>query len=270
MPDNDAPFFRESGQGDAVVCLHANASSSSQYRGLMELLAPRFHVLAPDLRGAGQSPAYPADRRLSLTEEAAFLEPVFARAATPFTLVGHSHGGAVALIAALRAPQRVRALVLFEPTLFSLVDAKSPPPNAADGIRNTVAGAVAALAAGDADGAAARFIDYWMGTGSWGAMPPQRRAAIAATIGNIQGWADALFKEPTPLAEFAKLTQPVLLMTGRQSPGSAHAVTQLLASTLPHVQRLAIDGVGHMAPVTHPDRVNPAIAEFVAAHGHSA
>ena len=49
---------------------------------------------------------------------------------TPGTiLVGHSYGAAVALIAALACPERVRALVLYEPTLFSLVDADAPPPN---------------------------------------------------------------------------------------------------------------------------------------------
>ena len=42
------PFVREAGTGRGVVCLHANASTSAQWRGLMERLAPRFHVLAVD------------------------------------------------------------------------------------------------------------------------------------------------------------------------------------------------------------------------------
>ena len=42
------PFFREVGDGPGVVCLHTNASASGQWRGLMELLAPRFRVVAPD------------------------------------------------------------------------------------------------------------------------------------------------------------------------------------------------------------------------------
>ena len=105
-----------------------------------------------------------------------------------------------------------------------------------------------------------------MGEGAWSAMPTQRRSAIVATIVNIQSWGDALFNEPTPLADFARLTQPVLLMSGRQSPPSARVVTQLLAARLPNVERESIDGVGHMAPVTHPERVNAAIAAFVERH----
>ena len=42
------PFVREAGAGAGVVCLHSNASTSNQWRELMERLAPKFHVLAPD------------------------------------------------------------------------------------------------------------------------------------------------------------------------------------------------------------------------------
>lgn len=144
------PHFREAGTGPGVVCLHSNASTSGQWRGLMDQLAPKFHVLAPDSYGAGKSPAWPTEKPVRLRDEAALLEAVFARAADPFALIGHSYGAAVALIAALAQPHRVRALALYEPTLFSLVDAESAPPNDADGIRAAVAGAGAALDAGNA------------------------------------------------------------------------------------------------------------------------
>ena len=64
------PYFREAGAGPGVVCLHANASSSSQWRPLMEALAPRFCVLAPDSYGAGRSPAWPTDRPVRLRDGA--------------------------------------------------------------------------------------------------------------------------------------------------------------------------------------------------------
>ena len=43
------PFTRRAGSGAGVICLHANASSSSQWRGLMDALSADHHVLAPDL-----------------------------------------------------------------------------------------------------------------------------------------------------------------------------------------------------------------------------
>ena len=162
-----SPFFREVGSGPGVVCLHSNASSSSQWRALMETLAPRFHVLAADSYGVGKSPAWPTDRPVWLRDEVALLEPVLARAGDPFAVVAHSYGAAVALIAAVTQPHRVRVLALYEPTLFALLDAESPPPNDADGIRSAVGHAAAALDAGDPARAAQCFIDFWMGAGAW-------------------------------------------------------------------------------------------------------
>ena len=262
MPVSE-PFFREAGSGRGVVCLHSNASSSSQWRTLMERLAPHFHVLAPDGHGAGKGPAWPADRALTLHDEVAQLEPVFSRAGAPFTLVGHSYGAAVAMVAAVQKPWRVSALALYEPTLFGLLDTRSPPPNDADGIRQAVQRAAAALAVGDRSTAAEHFIDYWMGTGSWRATPEVRRASIEAAIVNVQGWGSALFGEPTTLAAFAALPMPVLLMMGKNSTRSSLAVTERLAVALPRAEILELDGLGHMGPITHPERVNAAIEDFL-------
>jgi pimeloyl-ACP methyl ester carboxylesterase len=257
------PYYREAGAGPGVVCLHSNASSSGQWRGLMELLAPKFHVLAADSYGAGKSPPWPAGRQVELRDEVALLEPVFARAGDPFVLVGHSYGGAVALMAALTQPGRIHALVLYEPTWFALIDAEMSPPNDADGIKSAVIAAAAYLDAGDPDRAAEQFIDYWMGKGAWARTPEARKSPIVASIVNITGWAHALMKEPTPLTAFRDLKVPVLYMTGSDSPASSLSVARLLTRTLPLVEELEFKGMGHMGPVTHPDAVNAAIARFL-------
>ena len=257
------PSFREAGAGPGVVCLHANASSSSQWRGLMEMLAPDYRVLAADAYGVGKGPAWPVDRVVRLGDEVALLGPVFARAGRPLSLVGHSYGAAVALIAALRQPRSVKALALYEPTLFSVVDAESPSPNDVDGIRNAVALAATALEADDLNSAAQHFIDFWMGTGAWAQTPENRRGPIAASIRNVGGWADALFKEPTPLDAFATLDVPVLYMIGGRSPPSSRSVARLLTQVLPQVEVMEFEALGHMGPVTHPQLVNAAICQFL-------
>lgn len=259
------PFFRETGAGPGVVCLHANAGSSSQWRALMDLLAPTHHVLAPDLYGAGKSPDWPSDREITLADEAALIEPVLQRAGAPLTLVGHSHGAALALRIAAQQPGRVRALALYEPTLFSLIEADSSAPNEADGIRATVAAAARALDAGDADAAAAHFIDYWTGAGSWAATPDARRPAIAASVRAVRRWAHALLTEPTPLAAFAALPIPVLLMSGGRSTVSAHGVVRRLATALRQLTQIEFPDLGHMGPMSHPETVNAEVRRFLVA-----
>lgn len=116
------------------------------------------------------------------------------------------------------------------------MEQQSASPNDVDGIRDTVTASVAALEAGDEAGAARCFIDFWMGEGSFDRMPERVRAQTAESVRNIQGWKDALFDEPTPLAAFAGLDAPVLLMVGSKSPLSSRAVAQRLARVMPRVQ----------------------------------
>jgi pimeloyl-ACP methyl ester carboxylesterase len=257
------PFVREAGAGPGVVCLHANASSSGQWRGLMERLAPSFRVLAPDAYGAGQSPEWPSERAITLRDEVALIEPVLAQAGAPLALVGHSYGAAVALMAALAHPGRVRAMVLYEPTLFALLDAERPAPNEADGIRHTVAEAGRLLDAGEPEAAAERFIDYWMGTGSWARMPAQRKPPIAASVTQVRRWAHALFTEPTPLQDFRALDVPVLYLMGKRTTPSARGVARLMLAALPRVELVEFEDLGHMGPLTHAETVNEVIARFL-------
>jgi pimeloyl-ACP methyl ester carboxylesterase len=257
------PFFREVGSGPGVVCTHANASNSGQWRGLMDALAPRFRVFAPDSYDAGKSPHWPSDRVIRLRDEVTLIEPVLERAGSPLAFVGHSYGAAVALIAALANPGRVRAMALYEPTLFALVDKATPPPNDVEGIREVVAEAGVALAAGNSDAAAERFIDYWSGTGTFARTPEQRRPPIVESMKNVRRWGHALFTEPTPLSAFRSLDVPVLYMVGKKSPPSAHAVARLLVNTLPRVEVVEFENLGHMGPITHANVVNETIARFL-------
>jgi pimeloyl-ACP methyl ester carboxylesterase len=258
------PHFRDAGAGPGVVCIHSNASTSSQWRALMERLSSRYRVFAPDSLGAGKSPAWPVDRVVTLRDEVALLEPVFAAAGNPFFLVGHSYGAAVALMAALTRPDRVRAIAVYEPTLFALLEEEAPGQEAANGIRSAAADAADAIDADDHAGAAQRFIDYWMGAGTWSQMPEARRTPIAMSMNNVRGWAGALFSEPTPLQAFRTLSRPVLYMVGAQSPASSRGVARLLTDTLANVTVLEFADLGHMGPVTHPDVVNHAVAGFLA------
>ena len=255
---------REAGQGPPVVCLHSNASTSSQWRALTERLAPSHRVVAIDSIGAGKSPPWPGERGPSLGDEAAFIEPVLAAAERPFFLIGHSYGAAVALVAALVRPERIRALVLYEPPLLALLEEEAPGQAASQELRQAAADAAALIAVGDRSGAARRFIDYWMGPGTWERMPPARQAPIAASMDPIAHWARALAEEPTPQSAFRALDMPVLCMVG--------SVAGLVARCDPAARQDAAERhsgsnapvSGHMGPVTHPDVVNGAIAAFLA------
>lgn len=59
--DGVGVFYREAGPKDAptIVLLHGFPSSSREYDTLIPLLATRYHLIAPDFPGFGQSDAPP-------------------------------------------------------------------------------------------------------------------------------------------------------------------------------------------------------------------
>lgn len=251
------------GGADSVVCLHASASTGRQWRALQTRMSGRYRVFAPDLYGAGDAPPWRGQQGLTLADEVALLEPVFAAAGESFHLVGHSYGGAVALCAALAEPGRIRSLVLIEPVLFGLLLAENPSQPDVQEILALRGDTGAATQRGALECAAERFIGYWMGRGAWACMPSPRRQAAARAMPAVGEEWSALFAEVTPLREYSSLNVPTLLLVGSQSPAPARSVARLLTQTLPDVTTLELDGVGHMAPVTHPGLVNAAIDAYV-------
>lgn len=268
MASNDlgSPFVRQSGEGPVVLCLHSNASTSGQWRSLTEGLSDRFTVLAPDSLGAGKSPSWPDDRPAALSDEVSLLAPLLADAGEEFFVVGHSYGAAVALMVATKHPDRVKALALYEPTLFAVLQQESPDQPAFHEINAVVDDAVEAIGRGDPSSAAERFIDYWAREGTWASMPEEAKAPIARSILDVERWRHALCSEPTTLLDLSSIQVPVLYMTGGQSPSSSRGVARVLTATLAQVEVVELEDLGHMAPVSHPQRVNPHIAEFLGSH----
>jgi pimeloyl-ACP methyl ester carboxylesterase len=260
------PFFREQGSGPMVVCLHSNASSSSQWRSLADLLQERFRVIAVDGYDAGKSPPWPSSAPLRLEDEVRLLAPVLQGAGDRFHLVGHSYGGAVAIKAALMFPERVASVVTYEPTLFWLLSGSDPLRSPVEGIWRAATEGAAAVDRGDNAAGARRFIDFWMGSGSFDAMPPARQAAVASSVSTVRRWRDTLTQETTPLSALAALAMPVLCMYGEDSPESSLSVVRVLRETLPNVTMAPQAAMGHMGPITHPERVNTQIAQFLDLH----
>jgi lipase len=96
-----------------VVCLHGVTAHGQRFRRLAEeRLAPRFHVLALDLRGHGRSTwDEPWDLE---THVADVLDTLDLRA--PW--IGHSFGGRVVMEIAARRPELVERAVLLDPAMF--------------------------------------------------------------------------------------------------------------------------------------------------------
>ena len=140
--------------------------------------------------------------------------------------------------AAAHLGSRVSRLVLLEPNPFYLLR---------DNGRMEAFGEAARLrdmvkthgTRGEWSIAAEEFTDYWGGSGTWKATTPDRRATfVEALKPNFHEW-DAVMNETTPLTAW-----------GAQLPATTWQTTTIARG-------------GHMAPLSHPDLVNPIVAKFL-------
>jgi pimeloyl-ACP methyl ester carboxylesterase len=109
-------FYREAGPKDApaVLLMHGFPSSSHMFRHLIPALADRYHVVAPDYPGFGNSDfPDPKEFRYSFESYAQVMHRfVQAIGLTHYALYIQDYGAPVGLRLALLAPERVTALIV--------------------------------------------------------------------------------------------------------------------------------------------------------------
>jgi pimeloyl-ACP methyl ester carboxylesterase len=110
------------------------------------------------------------------------------------------------------------------------------------------------------------FIDYWNRPGSWARLPePMRQHNLLVGWKMFQEVRSVFFSSRTfeahPLPRV-----PVTLAMGERSPAGSRETMKALLRHNPHVKLVDVPGTGHMAPLTHPQKLNEALA----AHLHSA
>jgi pimeloyl-ACP methyl ester carboxylesterase len=248
--------YLEQGSGEAVVLLHSSGASGAQWRALAERLSARYRVIAPDLYGYGATAQWPGRGVFSLAHEAEIVHAMLGRVGEPAHLVGHSYGGAVALHVARLRSALLRSLTVIEPVAFHLLGDRSEIVAVADRVAQCVA-------CGDYLRGCGSFVDYWSGPGSWDATPAAKRDAMAARLAKVALDFHATLNEPARLEDFRDLPVPTLVLQGTSSPLPTRRICELLAGVLPDAQLVTIEGAGHMAPLTHRERVNALIAAHI-------
>src|SRR6185369_3465773 len=102
--------YRRAGQGEPVVLVHGIPQTSHEWRYVMPRLAEKYTVIAPDLRGLGDSTRPPGgyDKKTLGADIAALAIGQFGF--RKFHIVGHDWGGPVAFAVAANYPDAVRTL----------------------------------------------------------------------------------------------------------------------------------------------------------------
>ena len=122
--------YLDEGSGAPVVMVHGNPSWSIYYRKLVAALRDNYRCIVPDHMGCGLSDK-PGDDRYTYTLQSRVddLDALLAHTVPEgrLTLVVHDWGGMIGLACALRRPERVARLVVFNTAAFGLPPGKALP-----------------------------------------------------------------------------------------------------------------------------------------------
>jgi pimeloyl-ACP methyl ester carboxylesterase len=258
--DGTTIAFDRSGRGPSLLIVGGALSDRGAVPDLASRLADELTVIAFDRRGRGDStdtPPYAVQREI---EDLAAL--VDAAGGSAFVL-GHSSGAVLALRAA-EAGVPIARLALYEPPL--MVDDSRPP--IPDDYVSHLDELVAAGRRGEA-------VSYFLTTGPLVPPPAIDQArqspgwpgmeAMARTIPYDARIMDGFMTgDPAPLARWASLTTPTLVLDGGASPPWIRHGANALAEVLPNASAGTLDGQGH-GPA--PDVLAPVLLRFFADAG---
>jgi pimeloyl-ACP methyl ester carboxylesterase len=267
-------FYREAGPPDAPAVLlpHGYPCSSFQFRHFMPALADRWHLVAPDFPGQGYSDT-PDPTHFSYTFDgyAGFLERfAAAKGLNRYGLYLHDFGSQIGLRLAIRAPERVAALVIqngdiyedeLGPKYKALKDYwANPTPEAREKL----------FAAKSEEGLKDEFLndvreglverippDLWKL--HWPLMTPRRRAIM---VGLEEGLKDNLQWFPRYQAYLREHRPPTLIVWGPQDGYMPEGAARAYLRDLPDAEFHLLDG-GHWALEANLEEIVALVRDFL-------
>jgi pimeloyl-ACP methyl ester carboxylesterase len=249
----------DAGSGNCVVLIHGHPFDRTLWEPQVAALRDSFRVLAPDLRGFGESPVTP--HCVLMREYAADVEDLLDDLAiTRAAVIGLSMGGLVAMELAASQPDRYWAIGLVTTTAEPVTpDEQVTRRERAEAVERDGMGVL---------------VDY-MHTGLYGpACPPAVRARIDAMMSAAPpaGAAAALrgrAERPDYRPVLAGLDIPAFVCTGSADPWSDDAVTAGIIACLKRPELLVIDGAGHLPNLEAENQFNDALRAFLRKHAPS-
>jgi pimeloyl-ACP methyl ester carboxylesterase len=247
--------YEEQGAGRPVVLLHGFCGSSRYWERVVPLLADRFRVITPDLRGHGESeaPEGVCSMEAFAGDIVGLLDALDLEQAV---VLGHSLGGYVTLALAEAYPERLSGFGLIHSTAFP--DTEEGKKNRENGIRAIREQGIGAFVEGlvpklfapehliSMTDAVERAKEIGRGTSPVGAAATQ----------------EGMRQRPDRNRVLEQTQVPVLLVAG--SRDQVVPVEKTFSVSRETITQVRLDQAGHMSMYEAPEQLAAVIADFLA------
>lgn len=261
--DDIRTHYHEAGSGLPVILLHGSGPGVSAWENWGRIIGPlskTYRVVAPDMAGFGLTQVegdQPLDIKLWVRQLFGFLD---ALKVGPAVLVGNSFGGGLSLAATFREPARVRGLVLmgtpagrfeqtaalhqgtaYQPSLENMRAILQRFPHDPSIISDEMVRARYEMSLRHPDNKALR------------ALMPQNRVEGQPVVVN-----------GAPLERLATITQPALVLHGREDFVIPMDVAVNAARSIPDSELHLFGNCGHWVQLERPEAFVGLVRDFLA------
>jgi pimeloyl-ACP methyl ester carboxylesterase len=256
--DDVSLSYADRGEGLPLLLVHGFPIDHAMWQAQIEGLSTAARLIAPDLRGFGQSDVTPgsvsmqrmADDLAGLLDALAIDEPV--------VLCGLSMGGYIALNFWRKYARRLRGLVLCD------TRAAADTPAAAEARRQMSARVLAEGASPLVEAMQPRMfspttlerhphvVEHW------------RSMVLRTAPDGIAAASLGMAERPDASAWLAEIRCPTLVLVGADDVTSPPEEMQDMARQIGGAAYVEIPNAGHLSPMENPSAVNAALAGFLA------
>jgi pimeloyl-ACP methyl ester carboxylesterase len=260
------PYVDE-GRGAPVVCIHGAFADHRNWEPQRAAIASGHRFVAYSQRYFGPEPWPDAGAQYSQEAHAADLvEFIRSLDAGPAYVIARSYGATVALLAALRQPRLMRALLVQEPQIKSLVTGAAEQRV----LQEEGAGLAdvrAAARSGDADAATRLFFDWVNGQpGAFALLPADARRFHLANGRTIALHFAAPPGPRLSCADFGTLRVPLTVTRGEFTRAYMRICAEAVHRCVPGSDLVVIPNARHAPSAQNPVGFNDAIFRFLALH----
>ena len=256
--------YVEKGHGEPLILVHGAISDYRTWLPLIDEFSEENHTIAVSLRHYYPEKWDGKGNNLSLQQHADDLG-VFIKTLNlgPVHLLGHSRGGAVALLTASKYPNLVSKLILADPSPLNSMLEKKPVIQGIINKRKTVLHKVMKYYNdGNTEAGIKTYVNYVAGKGAWGKTSIHRRNTVRE---NAWTTISLLHDSDTPFncTNTSKLSAQVLLITGERSKPLYEYMNSALRKCLKNPTDIIISDAGHMMFSANPTAFIFEVQDFI-------